>query len=211
MDQLKISEIFTTIQGEGPFMGRPATFIRLSGCTPPFCPWCDTKHAQKEGETIPVDQIVEKCVSFEKKLIVITGGEPFLQWDSGLKLLDDLLNNKGFKLQYETSGKVVIPHDYHGVIVCSPKFLVNRWQIHPENIARCQYFKFVVVDDDFEEIENFIAISKIPKNKVWFMAEGAKRDHQLLNSVRVWEYCTTNNYNFSPRMHILVFDDKKGV
>ncbi|MGB4110545.1 MAG: 7-carboxy-7-deazaguanine synthase QueE, partial [Desulfomonilia bacterium] len=40
-----ISEIFSSLQGEGPWTGLPAVFIRLAGCVEPLCPWCDTSHA----------------------------------------------------------------------------------------------------------------------------------------------------------------------
>ena len=40
---MKVNEIFYSLQGEGRFTGRPAVFLRLSGCNQ-RCPFCDTRH-----------------------------------------------------------------------------------------------------------------------------------------------------------------------
>lgn len=210
VDKLEISEIFHSLQGEGPFMGRPATFIRLSGCLPPLCPWCDTMHAQYAGSKRTIQHILNTCVAFNRNMIVITGGEPFLQWKTGLKFLEKSLLEKGFTIQYETSGKVEISGTTRGFIVCSPKFLDGKWHFLPENHRHVQAYKFVV-EESYDPIESFIKTYKIPAEKIWIMAEGSKRETQLQKFASVWEYCVNNNYNFSPRLHVLTYDDKKGV
>lgn len=82
---LLVTSIFSTIQGEGPFAGTPATFIRLAGCNRGRkigmgCSFCDTNFKINEGTLMTFDYIerqVEKLAS--TPLLVITGGEPFLQ------------------------------------------------------------------------------------------------------------------------------------
>lgn len=209
-NQLEISEIFHSLQGEGPLMGRPATFIRLSGCLPPLCPWCDTIHAHKSGQKISIEDIVAKCVAFDKKLVVVTGGEPFLQWATGLQHLEMALLERGFEPQYETSGKVTIPLETHGFVVCSPKYLHDKWHFKEENLARIDAFKFVV-DESYEEINAFITLHTIPNEVIWIMAQGSDRDTQLTKTARIWEYCVEKKYNFSPRLHVLAFNERKGV
>lgn len=74
MQYYKVNEIFDSLQGEGANVGKPVTFIRLSGCNL-RCEWCDTKH---EGYTnLGVEEILEKAG--ETKSIIITGGEPMKQ------------------------------------------------------------------------------------------------------------------------------------
>lgn len=208
---LEISEIFHSLQGEGPFMGKPAIFIRLSGCIKPYCGWCDTKHAfQQSGTHLDVNAVIAKISDYQCQLVVITGGEPFLQWESGLKTLEQELLTKGYQLQYETSGKVEIPETAQGTIVCSPKFIENQWQFIPGNCSRVDAFKFVV-DDDTYNIEAFINTFNIHNEKIWLMPLGAKKADQIKKMPGIWEYSVKKGYQFSPRLHVLAFDDKKGI
>jgi len=205
---INLSEIFSSIQGEGPFMGRPALFIRLSGCIPPFCPWCDTIYACSPGEKTWVEDILPRVE--DKSLVVITGGEPFLQWDSGLNRLETELLNIGVSIQYETSGKILIPKDSKGYKVCSPKYIDGHWNFVQENIHHADCFKFVV-KDEYSQIDAFIASHQIPRKKVWIMPLGASRKEQLNRSPQVWNFCVEKGFNFSPRLHTLTFDDKRGI
>ncbi|WDU83038.1 7-carboxy-7-deazaguanine synthase QueE [Caloramator sp. Dgby_cultured_2] len=66
----RVNEIFHSVQGEGSYLGCPATFVRLSGCNL-NCPWCDTDHSEKEFLT--AKEIADR-VEYEK--VIITGGEP---------------------------------------------------------------------------------------------------------------------------------------
>src|SRR5262245_43069443 len=76
---LDIHEIFYTLQGEGPYAGLPAVFIRLFGCHLK-CTWCDTDFSQQNA--MPVAVILDKVRELDrhpKSLIVLTGGEPTRQ------------------------------------------------------------------------------------------------------------------------------------
>jgi len=207
---LEITEIFSSLQGEGPFMGRPAVFVRLSRCVPPFCPWCDTVYARKRGETLEVLEVAERVLDLKNNFVVITGGEPFLQWDSGLRQLEERLLAAGCKIQYETSGKLAIPLNCRGYKVCSPKFIEGAWQFVEGNIHVADIFKFVVADD-FRLLEGFIEKHEIPRQKIWIMPLGARRSDQLKLSARVWDYCVRKKFNFAPRLHVLAFDRRKGI
>jgi len=207
---LEITEIFESLQGEGPFMGRPAVFVRLSGCVPPFCPWCDTVYARNKGSMLEVTDIAGRVLGFKNKFVVITGGEPFLQWDTGLYELEKQLLAAGCRIQYETSGKLAIPLNCQGFKVCSPKFLEGGWQFVEANIHVADIFKFVVADD-FKLLEDFVKQHKIPCRKVWVMPLGASRTDQLKLSAPVWEYCVEKKFNFAPRLHVLTFDRRKGI
>lgn len=207
---LELTELFYSLQGEGPFSGRPAVFVRLSRCLPPLCPWCDTPFAWQPGSLIEVDQLVEKIIAFNCSFVVITGGEPFLQWSAGLQELEEALLLKGCLVQYETSGKLGIPQESRGFKVCSPKFLENSWQFVGTNCAVVDAFKFVV-EDDFQLVDSFIDRWQIPAEKVWIMPKGATRDGQLQHFETIWQYCVQRGFMFSPRLHTLAFNNKQGV
>ncbi len=207
---LELAELFYSLQGEGPFSGQPATFIRLSRCTPPFCPWCDSKFAWEPGQPISVEDLVEKVMAYPCRFVVITGGEPFLQWNDGLQQLEAALLQRGRRVQYETSGKVEIPPAAKGYTVCSPKFLEGRWQISETNVAAVAAFKFVV-EDDFEQVDAFVERWQIAPAKVWIMPLGTTRETQLTHIEPIWNYCMERGFSFSPRLHTLAFNNQRGV
>lgn len=115
---LDVQSMFPTIQGEGPFQGCPATFIRLAGCNLQ-CPGCDTDYTSARSLKNPV-QLVALVKSFGQKLVVITGGEPFRQ--DLVPAVRQLLSI-GCEIQIETNGSIMLPGlPYNRVtIVCSPK------------------------------------------------------------------------------------------
>jgi len=135
---LRIKEIFFSIQGEGPFAGVPATFIRLGGCNL-RCTWCDTNYTA-DLEEMMVDAIV---VQMRSPLVVLTGGEPFAQNISPLveKLLD-----AGHAVQIETNGTLSVPAFAWDevTVVVSPKVggLSKAIQRH------AIYYKYVVGAED---------------------------------------------------------------
>lgn len=117
---LEIKETFVSIQGEGPFAGQPAFFVRLAGCNL-SCPLCDTDHTEGASRIEVSDLIglIElKCPP--NKLVVITGGEPFLH---DITKLCQKLIHYGFRVQVETNGTLYQPQFPYTftVIVCSPK------------------------------------------------------------------------------------------
>jgi len=118
---LDVQGVFHTLQGEGPFAGCPAVFIRLAGCNLQ-CPGCDTDYTSARG-IIPLPQILlavkQAHGNAPTKLVVITGGEPFRQ--QLLPLVQFLLNYK-YRVQIETNGTLYQDLPYGAItVVCSPK------------------------------------------------------------------------------------------
>lgn len=116
---------FNTIQGEGPFAGRPATFIRLAGCTMQ-CPTCDTDYTSLR-RMIKTKDLVQEVLNLASSssvpLFVITGGEPLRQ---NLNLLiSQLYTAVHCQIQIETSGTAHQENWFRMydnlAIVCSPK------------------------------------------------------------------------------------------
>lgn len=135
-----VTEIFRTIQGEGPFAGHRAIFIRLSGCNLQ-CPACDTDYSSTALRIFP-DEILKVVKQFvTTELVVITGGEPFRQ---NLFPLIDALLAAGYKIQIETNGTLFqwLPYDQI-TVVCSPK----TDKIHPNLIPYIAAYKYVLAAD----------------------------------------------------------------
>ena len=110
---LLVNSIFFTIQGEGPFAGKRAVFLRLAGCnlggkgvTGPGCPFCDTDFRFDTGAVMNFIVISEKIKELyqgedRRKLIVVTGGEPMLQRNLSSFILG---SPKDFLFQIESNG-----------------------------------------------------------------------------------------------------------
>jgi len=112
-NQLKISEIFHSIQGESTLAGFPTVFVRLTGC-PLRCTWCDTEYAFSGGNWVDIDDIVEQVKSYGTPYVCVTGGEPLSQ-KRCLHLLDKLVDN-GFTVSLETSGAISLVNVNNKVI-----------------------------------------------------------------------------------------------
>ena len=104
---MKISEIFTSIQGETSFVGLPFTFVRLTGCNL-RCSYCDTQYAYEEGTEYSLDAVVAEVNKRAVSRAVITGGEPLLQDET--YILCSRLLDAGFTVLLETNGSIVIKY-----------------------------------------------------------------------------------------------------
>ncbi len=103
--QLRINEIFYSIQGESGFAGLPCVFVRLTYCNL-RCSYCDTEYAFFEGDWMPFSAIVDQIKKYNCNLVEITGGEPLLQKEA-LSFMT-LLCDDGFDVLLETGGHMDI-------------------------------------------------------------------------------------------------------
>ena len=173
MIKIKVSEIFTSFQGEGPYIGTPATFLRLYGCNCNLnCQWCDTDISTYE--MLSVDDVAEILITQMEfnniNLLVITGGEPTLQMEEIKRLIKELPED--IKIQLETNGSIF---EYLSEIeyVISPK--EDKEKVF-ENYYKYEnvFFKFVITCE--EDIDEVISI----KNKygydktIWLQGEFSK-------------------------------------
>ena len=102
---MKVTEIFTSIQGESTFCGLPCTFIRMTGCNL-RCKYCDTPYALEGGKELDLDQILDKVRESGISLVELTGGEPLLQEEC--YLLINLLLEEGYTVLLETNGSLTL-------------------------------------------------------------------------------------------------------
>ena len=102
---LRLTEIFSSLQGESSYSGWPTTFVRLTGC-PLRCVYCDSAYAFSGGEIFNLKQIVDKVKSLGNHYVCVTGGEPLAQPECHALL--SLLCDEGYKVSLETSGAIDI-------------------------------------------------------------------------------------------------------
>lgn len=100
---LRITEIFLSIQGESSHAGRPCSFVRLTGC-PMRCVWCDSAYTFTGGERTSFEAIFAKLDEFGCKLVEVTGGEPLAQKNVFPFIAE--LCDRGYEVLIETGGFV---------------------------------------------------------------------------------------------------------
>jgi len=169
--EIKVSEIFTSFQGEGPYIGTPATFLRLYGCNL-NCQWCDTDISTYEMLSVDdVAEILMTQMEFNNiNLLVITGGEPTLQMEEIKRLIKELPDD--IKIQLETNGSIFeyLPEIEYVISPKEDKEKVFENYHKYENV----FFKFVITSK--EDIDEVISI----KNKygydktIWLQGEFSK-------------------------------------
>ena len=101
--ELRITEIFLSVQGESSHAGRPCAFVRLTGC-PMRCVWCDSEYTFTGGTRLSFDEIFAQLKEFDCNLIEVTGGEPLAQKNIS-PFISNLLD-LGYEVLIETGGYV---------------------------------------------------------------------------------------------------------
>lgn len=187
-DDIGGPEIFASVQGEGPSIGKPVAFVRLSGCNL-ACTWCDTPYSwhftgdtrpHRDGQTfarkanqivMPVSDVAQRIADMGQKRLVITGGEPLLQAGPLAELIE-ILSDKVPAMTYEveTNGTAPVPTrldiriDQFNV---SPKLAhsgnSSALALVPERLAfyaadKRAFFKFVIAEPS--DVDEVLALQK---------------------------------------------------
>jgi 7-carboxy-7-deazaguanine synthase len=227
---MKIAEIFYSVQGEGSLVGVPSVFVRTSGCNL-RCTWCDTPYTSwtPEGEERSLESIVEEVRACNASHVVITGGEPIIA--PAIVPLTEQLRQLHQHITIETAGTVYAP------VACdlmsiSPKLAnstprereAGRWAAQHERlryqpailrriIAEYPYqLKFVIASEqDLDELKGMLSEIDADPRRVILMPEGT--DSLTLQQRARWlvEVCKRENFRFSPRLHIDIWGNRRGI
>ncbi len=227
---MKISELFYSIQGEGMLVGVPSVFIRTSGCNL-RCTWCDTPYTSwnPEGVEMSVTQVVTQCQAYSAHHVVLTGGEPMIA--PATPELTAQLRAAGLHITIETAGTVPAKVSCD-LMSISPKLANStpyerdggRWASQHDRLRyqptvlrqlitdyECQ-LKFVVsAAGDLQEIASICSAVGADRGKVILMPEGTSRSVVAERSLWLVEICKTEGFRFSPRLHIDLWGDRRGV
>jgi 7-carboxy-7-deazaguanine synthase len=227
---VKISEIFHSIQGEGSLMGVPSVFVRTSGCNL-RCTWCDTPYTSwnPEGKEMPLDEIMAAVEAYRCGHVVLTGGEPMIAPQAGT--LTELFHQRGWHITIETAGTV--HHSLHcDLMSISPKLKNStpherdggRWAIMHERLRYQPHvlkrlttdyeyqMKFVLASrEDLVEVREMQEALGVPAHRILLMPEGVTREVVAQRGLWLAELCKENGYRYSPRLHIDIWGDKRGV
>lgn len=240
-------EIFYSIQGEGKSLGRPSVFVRTSLCNL-HCVWCDTDYTWNwEGTRfphvndakpgyekfnkdeyiahLPTEDVVRSIAAEDCKNIVLTGGEPLLQQDELVNVMQQLRAvDNDYWFETETNGTILPLEDFD--------LLVDQYNVSPKlaNSGNPQklrekkrpydffassakaFFKFVVAEPaDLDEVLLLIETYNIANEKVFLMPEGTSPERLRQKQQWVIETCKKYGFNYTDRLHIQIYGNKRGV
>lgn len=209
---LYISEVFTSLQGEGQFAGHPMMFIRLSGCTR-ACSWCDTKYHTKINQKLEVQKLANLILKSKVKNICFTGGEPLLQFEDIFQVVSIVLQeNPEFNFHLESNGDLLTKE-----IMCKLYMLFDYLAFSPKELKTCK--KVASIVKEFPMGYEIKVVTDLKKEGVDMLKYATmlmpltnykwKEDKETMK--RVWEYCVKNNKLFSSRLQYIVFGKKKLV
>ena len=227
---LTVNEVFgPTFQGEGPFVGQNAMFVRLFGCSL-RCRWCDTAwtwdaarfELAAEQHPMSVPGILDLLRPHRPRLVVITGGEPLLQ-QQALVTLCDGIRAAGIApaVQVETSGTVPpLPALTAAVsMYCvSPKLANSGMRCHQRIRPRVlrqfassgkAVFKFVACGPgDLDEIAEITTSYGLAP--VWVMPEGTSSTLVLARMRELAGPVAERGWNLTARLQVLLWEDERG-
>lgn len=217
---LRISELFLSIQGEGPSAGTPAHFLRLQGCDV-GCAWCDTKYSWDAGGGVAIEPAAlwERArVLGEAPLLVITGGEPLEH--PGFELILGEALERWPRVEIETSGIMPPPRSHASLTWnVSPKLpsATPRWHETWRHAAAWlaeprATFKIVVAEpSDLDDALRLLREHAIPPARVMLMPEGMTDDTLRKRAAWLAEACKQHRIRMSPRLHVWMWGARRGV
>ena len=229
--------VFHTIQGEGNWIGRPCTFIRLHFCNL-HCTWCDafytwdarTEMYYKEPTNCALDDLhgrirqaqLEKGVKDDYHIwqLVFTGGEPMLQQ----KLIAEFkFKYPQYIIQIETNGTIMplpVLTDKNVKYNCSPKLpssgnkksMAYKPQVLEalcDTFEPCFKFVFSTPEDIDEVLREY---SFIPRHMIYMMPEGVTKEENQEKYFRCANRILEAGLSTTPRLQNIMFDwAKRGV
>ena len=231
-------EIFASVQGEGPSMGMPVAFMRLSRCNL-ACVWCDTAYTwhfqgderpHRDGVeydrkanqlSLPEDEVAARIMALGQSRLVITGGEPLLQAPALARLLE-LLPDVSVEIETNGTTKAPAPLDIRiDQFNVSPKLAHSGnpadLALIPERLDAYAtdpraWFKFVIAAPaDLDEVLALRDRYRFKRDHVFLMPEGT--DSATLREREQWlaPLCVEHGFRMSDRLHIHLFGDTRGT
>jgi organic radical activating enzyme len=154
----------------------------------------------------------------------LTGGEPMVQQKQLLKFIEAFIEKYDFNpvIDFETNATIKPDErwvkEFHASFTTSPKLISNgdpEGRTYKPEVLKWHReigsgFKFVInSDEDINEIWSKYVDDdtvRVPVNRIWFMPCCGSRQEHVEKAPAIAEYAKAMNVNFSPRLHLLIWD-----
>ncbi|MDY0006095.1 MAG: 7-carboxy-7-deazaguanine synthase QueE [Spongiibacteraceae bacterium] len=211
--ELRITEIFYSLQGETRTVGLPTVFVRLTGC-PLRCGYCDTEYAFHGGERRSLAQVLAEVEQYAPRYVTVTGGEPLAQ-KACLPLLTALCD-RGYEVSLETSGAISLEGVDARVVKVMDLKTPGSGEMHRNLYANipllgsADQVKFVICDrDDYQwarlQMDRFELAGRV--GEVLFSPSFGQQDATELAE---WILADRLNVRLQLQLHKLLWADAPG-
>lgn len=213
-DSLRITEIFTSLQGESQSSGKPTTFIRLTGC-PLRCTYCDSEYAFFGGERRALAALFEQVEQLGAQYVCVTGGEPLAQ--PGVHALLSGLCDRGYIVSLETSGALAVDQvDARVSIVMDLKTpgsgeVDKNLYSNIDKLAVKDQVKFVLCSREDYEWARFTIAQYGLCERVGEVLLSPSYDRLAARELADWIVADRLPVRFQMQLHKLLWGDKPGV
>jgi organic radical activating enzyme len=184
------------------------------------------KYAKKDYLVALSNQsLIAEIEQYPSLQIVITGGEPLLQQKKLISFISELKQkNPNYHIEFETNGTITPLPDldaqadqYNVSVKLSNAEVSEKERIKPAALrffaaSQKAYFKFVIEkEQDLEEVFALQSTYQIPKERIYLMPEGRQRE--ILQKRQNWliEICKKHLFNYTDRLHIHIYGDRRGI
>ncbi len=210
---LRITEIFYSLQGEARTVGRPTVFVRLTGC-PLRCSYCDSEYAFYGGDKLGLEEILFRVAAYKPAFVCVTGGEPLAQ-PNCLPLLAALCD-AGYEVSLETSGALPIQQVDPRVVVVMDLKTPASAEVERNDYANLaalkpgDQLKFVICDRrDYEWARFKLSEYQLDQRVADVLFSPG---HEQLQPRQLAEWIIEDNLpvRFQLQLHKLLWGDKPG-
>ena len=210
--QLRITEIFYSLQGESRTVGLPTVFIRLTGC-PLRCQYCDTEYAFTGGKSMSLEDILSETARYAPIYVTVTGGEPLAQKNCLLLLAQ--LCDAGYQVSLETSGALDVSQVDARVskvmdikTPASGEVARNRFE-NIDYLNANDQVKFVICDrEDYDWAKNIIKQYDLLQRCEILVSPSY--DQQAAAELAEWILSDRLQVRFQLQLHKLLWNDEPG-
>ncbi|MGA1207056.1 MAG: radical SAM protein [Gammaproteobacteria bacterium] len=210
---LRITEVFTSLQGEALSQGFPTVFIRLTGC-PLRCGYCDSAYAFHGGSQLVISSLLDQVSRTGVTRVCVTGGEPLAQ--PNCHLLLTALCDAGYDVSLETSGAIDIePVDPRVSIVLDVKTPGsgeahrNRIENYPLLKHKDQVKAVITNNDDLAWFELFCDQHSdlLNAGTIWVSPSYGEMDLEVMAR---WVIAQKGRFRFQLQLHKHIWGEEAG-
>lgn len=236
-----VSELFVSVQGEGPSTGQPAAFVRLGHCNL-TCSYCDTPYTwdfprfdeETELSRMAVAEVANFLLERCPGRVILTGGEPLIQQKVLVGLLAEVDQAAELRPSAPWAGRLFVEVETNGTIRPTPALeaRVDQWNVSPKldcsgepaerrvregalawfGMQPNAFFKFVVQSEaDADEAAALALRFGVPSERILLMPQAKNRRELEARESDVQKWAEQRRLGMTTRLHLKLWDGARGT